>query len=91
MDVNFAPEDEAFRAEVRSFIEENYPKHLVWIKPGTTQTKTLFPELAERRDEVLDRLAGYHAGLSISTKVCSIPISVARNSPTACTPKRSVA
>jgi len=34
MDVNFAPEDEAFRAEVRSFIEENYPKHLVGVDRG---------------------------------------------------------
>ena len=29
MDVEFAPEDAAFREEVRSFIEENYPKHLI--------------------------------------------------------------
>ena len=34
MDVNFAPEDEAFRAEVRSFIEDNYPKHLVGADRG---------------------------------------------------------
>ena len=32
MDVEFTPEDMAFREEVRSFIEENYPKHLGrWI------------------------------------------------------------
>ncbi len=34
MDIDFAPEDEAFRAEVRSFIEENYPKHLVGVDRG---------------------------------------------------------
>ena len=34
MDIDFAPEDEAFRAEVRSFIEENYPKHLVGADRG---------------------------------------------------------
>ena len=28
MDVDFTPEDMSFREEVRSFIEENYPKHL---------------------------------------------------------------
>ena len=28
MDVDFTPEDVAFREEVRSFIEENYPKNL---------------------------------------------------------------
>ena len=32
MDVEFTPEDMAFRDEVRSFIEENYQKHLAhWI------------------------------------------------------------
>ena len=34
MDIDFAPEDEAFRAEVRSFIEENYPKHLIGAERG---------------------------------------------------------
>ena len=34
MDIDFAPEDEAFRAEVRSFIEENYPKHLIGADRG---------------------------------------------------------
>ena len=34
MDIDFAPEDEAFRADVRSFIEENYPKHLVGVDRG---------------------------------------------------------
>ena len=29
MDVEFTPEDEAFRLEVRQFIEENYPKHVM--------------------------------------------------------------
>ncbi len=29
MDVDFTPEDNAFRDEVRRFIKENYPKHLV--------------------------------------------------------------
>ena len=28
MDLNFSPEEIAFRTEVRAFIEENYPKHL---------------------------------------------------------------
>ena len=34
MDIEFAPQDEDFRAEVRSFIEENYPKHLVGADRG---------------------------------------------------------
>ena len=34
MDVEFAPEDAAFREEVRSFIEENYPKHLIGADRG---------------------------------------------------------
>ena len=34
MDIDFAPEDEAFRADVRSFIEENYPKHLIGADRG---------------------------------------------------------
>ena len=34
MDIDFAPEDQAFRNEVRSFIEENYPKHLVGVDRG---------------------------------------------------------
>ena len=31
MDIDFAPEDEAFRPEVRSFIEENYRN--IWSVP----------------------------------------------------------
>ena len=34
MDVDFTPEDMAFREEVRSFIEENYPKHLGSLDRG---------------------------------------------------------
>ena len=34
MDVDFTPEDIAFREEVRSFIEENYPKHLGSLDRG---------------------------------------------------------
>ena len=34
MDIDFAPEDQAFRNEVRSFIEENYPQHLVGVDRG---------------------------------------------------------
>ncbi len=34
MDIEFAPQDEDFRAEVRSFIEENYPKHLIGADRG---------------------------------------------------------
>ncbi len=34
MDIDFTPEDEAFRAEVRQFIEENYPPELVGADRG---------------------------------------------------------
>ncbi len=34
MDLNFTPADEAFRAEVRAFIEENMPKHLAGKRRG---------------------------------------------------------
>ena len=42
MDVNFAPEDEAFRAEVRGFIEENYPKNLDRRRPWRFEQRGLF-------------------------------------------------
>ena len=34
MDIDFEPEDKAFRDDVRSFIEENYPQHLVGVDRG---------------------------------------------------------
>ena len=34
MDVDFTPEDMAFREEVRTFIDENYPKHLGSLDRG---------------------------------------------------------
>lgn len=34
MDLNFTPEDEAFRAEVRAFIDQNMPQHLKGVRRG---------------------------------------------------------
>jgi alkylation response protein AidB-like acyl-CoA dehydrogenase len=42
MDLNFTPEDEAFRAEVRAFIEENQPQHLKGIRRGEYREKEDF-------------------------------------------------
>ena len=41
MDVNFTPEDVSFREEVRSFIEENYPKHLGSLDRGDMSKEDL--------------------------------------------------
>ena len=41
MDVDFTPEDMSFRAEVRSFIEENYPKHLGSLDRGDMSKEDL--------------------------------------------------
>ena len=42
MDVNFTPEDMAFREEVRTFIDENYPKHLGSLDRGDMSRKTFW-------------------------------------------------
>ena len=41
MDVDFTPEDMSFREEVRSFIEENYPKHLGSLDRGDMSKEDL--------------------------------------------------
>ncbi len=42
MDINFTPEDEAFRAEVRAFIEESQPQHLKGVRRGEYRNKEDF-------------------------------------------------
>ena len=42
MDINFTPQDEAFRAEVRAFIEENQPHHLKGVRRGEYRNKEDF-------------------------------------------------
>ena len=42
MDLNFTPEDEACRAEVRAFIEQNQPQHLKGVRRGEYREKEDF-------------------------------------------------
>ncbi len=42
MDLEYTPEEIAFRDEVRNFIEQNYPKHLKEIKTRSEMTKDDF-------------------------------------------------
>ncbi|MEO8669580.1 MAG: acyl-CoA dehydrogenase family protein [Bauldia sp.] len=42
MDLNFTAEDEAFRAEVRKFIQENQPQHLKGVRRGEYRQKEDF-------------------------------------------------
>ena len=42
MDLNFTPQDEAFRAEVRAFIEANNPVHLKGVRRGEYRQKEDF-------------------------------------------------
>ena len=42
MDLNFTPEDEAFRKEVRGFIEQNFPQELRNRKPGRDLSRDEF-------------------------------------------------
>ena len=54
MDLDFSPEDKAFREEVRDFLDENLPQHL---REGTRATPGVFaePDIANEWQAILHR------------------------------------
>ena len=54
MDLDFSPEDKAFREEVRGFLDENLPQHL---REGTRATPGVFaePDIANEWQAILHR------------------------------------
>ncbi len=64
MSVTFAPHDEAFRQDVRSFIAENYPAEMRVANPDTDLSKEQSLEVREKVSDRLSELAGQdHAPL----------------------------